>query len=142
MEKPNTVSGLLEKRRELQKELKAAKKAVKSIKIDIQYVEAATRLFTSNTERAIPRRDVRFRAEKGEMLRHVLTALRGANEPQTSQIIADTWCKARGLNADHDTYVMMRKRVGACLNTLKHRGTIQAVPMEGLHKGWQLRKSG
>ncbi|NOX95067.1 MAG: hypothetical protein GXP04_08210 [Alphaproteobacteria bacterium] len=138
MERPNTVAGLKAKLKELHKELKAAKKAVKSIKIDIQYVEAATRLFTGNPERAIPRRDVRFRAEKGEMLRHVLTALREAKEPLTSQIIADAWCKARGLKADHETYVMMRKRVGACLNTLKNRGTIIEIPMEGLHKGWQL----
>ncbi|GJL94312.1 MAG: hypothetical protein DHS20C05_07170 [Hyphococcus sp.] len=138
MERPNTVAGLQAKKKELQGELKAAKKAVKAIKIDIDHIDAATKLFTGKSPRAIPRRDVQFRAEKGEMLRHVLTSLREAKEPLTSQIIADAWCKARGLKADHETYILMRKRVGACLNTLKNRGTIVEIPMEGLHKGWQI----
>lgn len=140
MERPNTVAGLKAKKKALEAELKAAKKAVKAIKIDIQHIEAATRLFTDNTERAIPRRDVQFRAERGEMRRHVLTALRESTAPLTSQEIADAWCKARGLNADHETYVLIRKRVGACLNTLKRAGTINEIPMEGLYKGWQICK--
>lgn len=138
MERPNTVAGLKAKRKELEKELKAAKKAVKSIKIDIQHIEAATRLFTDDSPRSIPRRQVQFRAERGEMRRHVLTALRESTEPLTSQQIADAWCKARGLEADHDTYVLIRKRVGACLNTLKRSGTIKDLAIPGEYKGWQL----
>ena len=138
MERPNTVAGLEAKREELKKELTAAKKAVKAIKIDIQAVEAAMRLFTDDAPRAIPRRDAKFRAERGEMRRFCMNKLREAKEPLTSQMIADDYCKSRGLEADHDTYVLMRKRVGACLNTLKHNGIIEPVPMEGLHKGWKL----
>ncbi|WP_411816765.1 hypothetical protein [Hyphococcus sp. DH-69] len=140
MERPNTVSALEAKRAQLIKELKLAKKAVKAIRIDLQHVEAATRLFTDNTPRAIPRRDVQFRAERGEMLRHVLNSFRTAKEPLTSHIIAEAWCKERGLKADHETYVLMRKRVGACLNKLKKRGTIKHIATEGLHKHWVLCK--
>ena len=138
MERPNTVAGLKAKRKELEGELKAAKKAVKSIKVDIQHIEAAIRLFTDDSPRAIPRHTVQFRAERGEMRRHVLKALRESTGPLTSQEIADSFCKARGLEADHDTYVLIRKRVGACLNTLKRSGTIKELPQEGLYKGWEI----
>lgn len=138
MERPNTVAGLRAKRKELDKELKAAKKAVKAIKVDIDHIDAALRIFAGRSPHAIPRRQTQFRAERGEMRRHVLTALRESTAPLTSQEIADAWCKARGLNADHDTYVLIRKRVGACLNTLKRAGTINEIAMEGLYKGWEL----
>ena len=138
MERPNTVAGLEAKRTELRNELKAAKKAVKAIKVDIQHVEAAMRLFASDAPRAIPRRDAKFRAERGEMRRFCMNQLREATKPLTSQIIADEYLKDRDMEANHDTYVLFRKRVGACLNMLKNNGVIEAVPMEGLHKGWKL----
>ena len=138
MERPNTVAGLKAKRKELEKDLKAAKKAVKAIKIDIHHIDAAIRLFSEKAPRAIPRHDVQFRAERGEMRRHVTNSLREATEPITSQTIAEAWCKAQGLEADHETYVLIRKRVGACLNSLKNAGTIDAVNLPGEFKGWQI----
>ena len=141
MERPNTVAGLEAKRTELRNELKAAKKATKAIKVDIQHVEAAMRLFTSDAPRAIPRRDAKFRAERGEMRRFCMNQLREAAEPLTSQIIADEYLKDRDMQADHDTYVLIRKRVGACLNTLKNNGVIDPVELPGEFKGWKLLQS-
>ena len=138
MERPNTVAGLKAKRKELEKELKAAKKAVKAIKVDINHIDAALNIFTGESPRALQRTNTQFRAEKGEMRRHVLRSLREAKEPLTSQIIAEGWCKLQKLEANHDTYVLIRKRVGACLNSLKHAGTIQRVELPGEFKGWRL----
>lgn len=138
MERPNTVAGLEAKRTELRNELKAAKNAVKAVKVGIQHVEAAMRLFTSDAPRAIPRRDAKFRAERGQMRRFCMNQLKNVTKPLTSQIIADEYLKDRNMQADHDTYVIMRKRVGICLNTLKNNGIIEAIPMEGLHKGWRV----
>lgn len=136
MERPNTVSALAEKRALLIKELRMAEKAVKAIRIDLEHVDAATRIFTGSAPRAIPRRDVKYRAGRGEMLRHVLNTFRTADGPLTSHVITEAWCKAQGLKSDHETYVLMRKRVGACLNTLKHRGTIKQIATVGLHNRW------
>jgi hypothetical protein len=48
--------------------------------------------------------------------------------------------KARGMEASDETAVLIRKRIGACLNSLKHQGTVRGVPLEGLYKGWELAK--
>lgn len=139
MERPNTVAGLQAKRKELEKDLKAAKKAVKAIKIDINHIDAAMRLFTDDTPRAIPRTNTQFRADRGEMRRHVTNCLREATAPITSQEITEAWCKKQGLEAKHETYVLIRKRVGACLNSLKHAGTVDAINLPGEFKGWQIK---
>ncbi len=138
MERPNTVAGLMEKRRQLQAELKAAEKAARNIRIDLDHLDAAIRLFTEDAPRRLPSRSVAHRAGRGEMIRHVLRCLREAKGPLTSLDIAEAYMKARGLEASDETAVLLRKRVGACLNSLKHQGTIRPVPQEGLYKGWNL----
>ncbi|WP_375201812.1 hypothetical protein [Hyphococcus sp.] len=137
MERPNTVAGLVEKRRQLERDLKAAEKAARNIRIDLDHLDAAIRLFTEDAPRRLPGHKVAHRASKGEMRRHVLKALREAEGPLTSITIAEGYMAARGLSGD-STAVLIRKRVGACLNSLKHAGTVEEVPQEGLYKGWRL----
>lgn len=136
MERPNTIAGLMAKRKQLQAELAQAEKAAKAIRIDLDHLDATLRLFTEDAPRSIPRHVVQHRAQRGEMQRHVLAMLREADAPLTSEAITHGWCKARGMQADHDTHVMLRKRVGACLNSLKHQGRVEDVPMNGQYKGW------
>lgn len=133
----HTVSGLLKKREELRRDLAQAEKTIRNIRVDLDHVEATLRVFEAGP-RKLPRHDVSHRAKKGETIRHVLSYLREAKGPVTSEEITTAWCKARGLEADHDTYVTLRKRIGACLNTLKHKGAVEAVPGAGAFKGWQL----
>jgi hypothetical protein len=140
MERPNTVSGLMEKRRQLRAELKAAEKAARNIRIDLDHLDAAIRLFTEDAPRRLPSRSVAFRAGRGEVIRHVLRSLREAKGPLTSIEIAEGFMKARGMEASDETAVLIRKRIGACLNSLKHQGTVRGVPLEGLYKGWELAK--
>jgi hypothetical protein len=138
MERPNTVAGLMEKRRQLEAELKAAEKAARNIRIDLDHLDAAIRLFTEDAPRRFPVHKGAHRAAKGEMLRHVLKALREASGPITSIEIAKAYMHARGLDASGATAVLIRKRVGSCLNTLKHQGLIQEVTQPGQYKGWAL----
>lgn len=137
MERPNTVAGLIEKRRQLERDLKQAEKAARNIRIDLDHLDAAIRLFTEDAPRRLPGHKVAHRANRGEMQRHVLKALREAEGPLTSITITEGYMAARGLSGD-STAVLIRKRVGACLNTLKHAGTIQEVALKGLYKGWRL----
>ncbi len=142
MERPNTTAGLLEKRRQLEAELKAAEKAARNIRIDLDHLDGAIRLFTEDGPRRVAGRPVAHRASKGEMVRHVLKSLREAEGPITSIEIADGFMKARGMEASDATAVLIRKRIGACLNSLKHQGTVDGIPLEGLYKGWALNAGG
>lgn len=138
MERPNTVAGLIEKRRQLERDLKEAEKAARNIRIDLDHLDAAIRLFTDDAPRRLPSHRVAHRASKGEMRRHVLKALRESTGPITSIQIAEGYMEARGLEANDATAVLIRKRVGACLNSLKHSGVVNPVPLAGEYKGWAL----
>ncbi|TNE42725.1 MAG: hypothetical protein EP347_00190 [Alphaproteobacteria bacterium] len=139
MERPNTVAGLVAKREQLRADLKAAEKAIRNIRVDIDHLDAAIRLFTEDAPRRLPEHSVAHRASRGEMQRFVLGSLKDAQSPLTSFDITQSYVKSRGLKANEATLVMMRKRVGACLNTLKHNGTVEDVPLRGQYKGWRLR---
>ena len=78
------------------------------------------------------------RAQKGSVVRLAMRMLREANGPITAADITDEQIKLRKLKADEATFVMMRKRVGACLTKLKTQGYIRRVPIPGLYYGWEL----
>lgn len=111
----------------------------KKIICAIDHVEGAIRLFQSG---GMPSRIVKnvsvHRAQKGSVTRLVKQMLREATEPLTAADITEAQIKQRRLNADDATFVMMRKRVGACLTKLKNDGFIRGVHLPGLYKGWEL----
>jgi len=63
--------------------------------------------------------------------------LKNATEPLTSLDLVLVQIEERGLKADDETIVLMRKRVGACLTKLKNDGVIRVVPQVGLYQGWE-----
>jgi hypothetical protein len=121
MERPNTISGLQAKRRQLVKLRKDLEADVRKVTCDLDHVDACIRLFdpTADTAAAIKRYATKHRAKKGQMRRFVLDQLKAATAPITSLDIAEAWIADRGLRTDHGTTVMIRRRVGACLTTLQ-----------------------
>jgi len=73
----------------------------------------------------VKRYATKHRAKKGQMRRFVLDQLKEATGPITSLDIATAWIAERGLNADDATRVIIRKRVGACLISLRHTGFVR-----------------
>ncbi len=68
----------------------------------------------------------------------MLRALREASGPLTSRDLADMWCQERGLTAKDSTISMLRKRIGATLKALEHKGAVrQEGHVEG-RIGWRL----
>ena len=62
--------------------------------------------------------------------------LREAQAPLTSAQITEAWLTARGLRTDDDTRIVIRKRVGAALISLRKAGTARNEGwFDGL-KGW------
>lgn len=138
MERPNTISGLQAKRRQLVKLRKDLERDVRKVTCDLDHLDACIRLFdpAADTAAAIQRYATKHRARKGQMRRFVLDQFKGATEPITSLTIAEAWIADRGLRTDHGTTVMIRKRVGACLTTLQAQGVISG---EGeVSRRWRL----
>ena len=59
-----------------------------------------------------------------------------APRPLTSMQITDAYHEARGLRADDDTRVVIRKRIGASLISLRVAGTLRNEGVFDGHKGW------
>lgn len=138
-ERPNTLSGLIAKRAELVKLRDQLEADVRAITVDIDHLEAAIRIFDpEDTPEARKRYAALHRAPKGQSTRFVLRKLREASGPLTSRDLADMWCADRGLTAKASTVSMMRKRIGATLKALHHKGLVrQEGHVEGLI-GWRV----
>lgn len=138
-ERPNTVAGLISKRDELIALRKKLETETRKVTCDIDHLDACIALFDpANTPEAIQRYATKHRAQKGHVKRFVLAFLRDAAEPVTSRDITEAWLSARGLRTDGDTFVIIRKRIGACLNGLKLDGKVIGTATGGDYKGWTL----
>jgi len=137
MERPNTVSGLIAKRDELHKLRKSLESEIYKITCDIDHLDAAIALFDpEQTPRAIIRYVTKHRAKKGSVTPFVFKFLREATGPVTSKDITTAWLVARNLRTDDATYVIIRKRIGACLTKLKEQGLITWAGTDGEYKTW------
>lgn len=138
IERPNTVAGLLEKRAQLAGKLKYLRAEERKVICDLDHIDAAIRLFNAKpNEDRIVRFPTKHRAKKGEVVRMVVRLLKNATEPLTSLDLVLVQIEERGLKADDETIVLMRKRVGACLSKLRRDGVIRVVPQAGLYQGWE-----
>ena len=128
MERPNTVSGLEAKRAELLKVRQRLESDLHAVTCDLDHLDACIRLFDpEQTPDAVRRYTTKHRARKGHVRRFVLAYLRDATGPATSRQITEAWMLARGLNADDQTFVIIRKRIGACLTALRVDGLAVAA---------------
>lgn len=139
MERPNTVAGLTAKRDELHKLRKSLESEIYKVTCDIDHLDAAIALFDpAQTPRAITRYVTKHRAKKGSVTPFVVKFLREAKTPVTSRDITTAWLEARSLRTDDATYVIIRKRIGACLTKLRNGGLAVCNEMVGEYKGWVL----
>ena len=138
-ERPNTISGLVAKRIEPVAYRARLETDIIALTVDIDHLEAAIRIFDpEDTPEARMRYAALHRAPKGQSTRFILRKLREASGPLTSRQLADMWCEDRGLTAKASTVSMLRKRLGATLKALHHKGSVeQAGHVEGLI-GWRL----
>lgn len=142
IERPNTVAGLIEKRRELTARLKAATADVRQLTSDIDALDVVIRLFGSEIEgRGLKAKRLPspFTAKKGEMPRIALAMLRDTNAPITSIMLAEAFCAARALKPDDQTLTSIRNRASIAIGRMRERGLVHQVPLAGGYKGWQKR---
>lgn len=138
-QRPNTIAGLLEKRATLAGMIKHHRAQVRKITCDLDHLDATIRMFDPNADISrVVHYPTKHRATKGMASKFVLMMLKKADAPLTSLDIVQAQIKARGLKADEQTTVMLRKRVGATLSAQQRLGVVKAIPQEGRYKGWVL----
>jgi hypothetical protein len=144
MDRPNTISGLQAKRAELVKLQKHLIAEAKKVLCDLDHLDACIRLFDpdADIERVrLNRYATKHRAPKGHLKRFVLGQFREATEPLSSRQITEAWIKDRGLQPDEATFVILRKRIGACIQGVRNDGLIETAGGDGEYKLWRLSKS-
>lgn len=127
--RPNTLSALLDKRREIAGRIETAQAQVRLMVADLDALDTVIRLFDADAIPGAPKRFPAFApAFKGEISRLVRIALRDATGPLTTREIAVSVVEARGLNAsDKATFEAIRGRVGVALKRMKQRGGVRGV---------------
>ncbi len=144
-ERPNTVSGLNAKRKELTKLLGKITAEVEKVRTSIKHIDACVALFDPSAKPPTTYHDgyiPRHTAPKGHLKRFILTQLREASDPLSVRQIADAWMIDQMIEGDADTLRLLRKRIGISINTVKHDGLIVEAGVDGVRKLWTLKKGG
>ena len=139
MERPNTVAGLVAKRKELAAHRATLEAELRKVVCDLDHLDAAIRLFDpGGTPAAVSRYATAHRAAKGQLKRFVLARLREAPGSVTTREVTEAWIAARGLRADDGTFAVLRKRVGACLIALRADGLVRNGEGRDGYQGYEL----
>jgi hypothetical protein len=139
MERPNTVAGLIEKRRELVARRKLAEADIKGFTSGIDAIDIVLKLFGSeiDTANAKPRRlPIPHAAGRGEMRRNALELLRETGAPITSRMIAERFCEKRGLHVDDASFKKIHYRASQATRYLRNKGLIRQGGKDGMHVQW------
>ena len=142
-ERPNTVSGLKTKRKELVKLLGKITGEAERVRTSIKHIDGCIVLFDPNAKPPTTYHDgfiPRHTAPKGHLKRFILTQLREASDPLSARQIADAWIIDQMIEADTDTLRLLRKRIGISINTIRHCGLVVEAGMDGPSKLWALKK--
>lgn len=125
-ERPNTVSGLLAKHKELTGLLERHKTEIRKIKQDMMHLEATILLFDpdAQAERALMKRK---RAPRGKIKYFILSALREAPEPMTSRQLAEQWAAEEGLETDDKSINGLRKRITYSIKDAVKQGIVECA---------------
>lgn len=141
-ERPNTISGLQAKRKELLNLHTQLMATAKLVIVDVRTIDACIRLFDPEAQAdriGLNSYDPSARVPMGRSKRFILDRLRAATAPITSREIADAWIKDRGLEPNRATREMIVKRVRASLTTLRREKLAANEAVDGSKtKVWRL----
>jgi len=144
VERPNTLAGLVDKRREIAGKVAETRAALRQFIIDLDHVDAAIRLFdpSYDVEGLRPKMpQARGYAMKGDVTRALLEALRKAGGPMTTQELAKHVMAERGLDTkDVDLVQVMTRRCGPLLKNQLKRGVLKRDkdPKHGRFSFWEI----
>jgi hypothetical protein len=139
MERPNTVAGLIHKRRELVARLERARAEIKTLICGLDALDVALQLFGADGTNAKPMRlPPAHPAAKGEFQRAVLDLFRETGGPITSCMVAKRFCEGRGLHVDDAAFKAIRYRASSGLCNMRTRRMIRRIGPKGSGAQWVL----
>jgi hypothetical protein len=144
MERPLTVAGLIEKRRELVARLKLAKAEIKTLTHGIDALDQVLKLFApeiNGADAKLMRLPIPHAASKGEMQRAALDLLRETGQPITSRMVAARFCETRDLHLDDAAFKTVRDRASNAMCHLRDKGLVCQVGKKGADVQWMLADS-
>lgn len=144
-DRPNTVSGLIAKRKELIKFLANLTAEAKKVQANVRHVDSCIHLFDPDAE--LPsispdRYAVRHAAPRGHLKGFILGMFREADPPLSSRQITDAWVVDQHIEADKNTINLLRTRIGICIQSCKRDDLIVQTGADGLCKLWVLKEGG
>lgn len=127
-DRPNTVSGLVAKHKELA-QLRAHHQAeISALNASIEQVSAVIRLFDPKCQEPEARQILEAKKPKRNGLkRFMLSTLRESSEPMTSRQIALLWAAECGLEDDNETINKLRGRVTQAIKDSIKQGLVECV---------------
>lgn len=119
-----------------------AKSDLRRLTEDLAHVEGAIRVFDPSIDirrvraKYIPAREP---TAPGEVTAILLDALRQSAEPLTPRELTEHLMVRRGLESDdRRLFIIMLKRVRACLRSQRGRGVLRPIAMDGMAQRWEV----
>lgn len=144
MADPHVLTGLMAKRAEIAGRIEHLQDQLRQLVIDLDHIDASIHIFDPSIEledikaRPVP---APYHAFRGQVTRIVLTTLKNAKKPLTTQDIAQRVMAERGLDtANVRLLKTMTKRAGACLRNLQQQGAVTRQPGPGQFMLWEIMR--
>lgn len=142
MAQSHVMSGLIAKRAELAGQLEHHQAKVRQLVMEVDAVDQTLRLFDPDIELAeikpkpLPPRHAAY---KGEVARIVLSTLREAGRPCSTEELTMHVMAERGMNtADKRLMKTVMKRVGSCLRHHRSKGLLRSTQGHGARLQWEV----
>lgn len=144
MVESHVLSALIEKRREIAGRIEHTQSELRQLVIDLDNIDAAIRIFDPEIDLADIRPKLlpaRSRSFRGQIMRTLLAELRRQGKPLPTLTLAVHVMKERGLSTDDKPLLLIiSKRVGSSLRQQRRKGLVEAVPGQGRHVLWQIKR--
>jgi hypothetical protein len=141
MKNEHVLSGLIAKRAEIAGQIERLQLEIRQLVVALDHVDASIRLFDPNVdlEDVKSRLPPRHMAFKGEVSRILLNTLRKATKPMPVSELALVVLSERGLSLDDKPFlVVLKRRVDACLRTLRKKGLVKTTRPPGSLGHWEI----
>jgi len=128
-DRPNTVSGLIAKHKELTQLRDWHKAEINRLGVSIDQVTAVITLFdpSAETEAARAFAEERRPPRRTGIKRFLLATLREASEPMTSRQLAELWAQECGLDDDRKTINKIRSSVSYTIKDSIKQGIVECA---------------
>ncbi len=131
-ERPNTVSGLKAKHKELTALRKKYVSELQRLNADIEHLSACILIFDPTAHEYKMKAHVTSpRAARGSVKTFVLSALREASEPLTTRQLCEAWIEGRGIEIGEKSIFTAGRRISSSISSCVRQGLVERAIVNG-----------